>query len=156
MEKSQLNFKEFFTESHKEFLQDAKKTMLKIPNSHKELVKNYKINPEGGNTLDGGHVGEIDEKSKKIKIASPWNYGRVFTFLHEIAHAVWKYVLDDNLKKQWHSLYKKCKKQCPTGLDQGSEESFCMLYAQHYAKNKLVKFDHPNKELDKFIANLPK
>jgi len=149
-----LDFK-IFVENNKNFMSDVKETMLKIPKRHAKLVKNYKFHSEKGNTLkgDAGHVGEIDEKTKKIKVAGPWHYGREFCILHEIGHAVWKYLVDSKARKKWSELFKSAKKQDKDGLDQNEEESFCMIYAQHYAKNKLMKYDHP--ELQKFIDKLP-
>lgn len=150
-----MNFKEFLTESEKHN-EDVQKTLGKIPQMHSALVKGYKIKFQPGNTLKGddGHIGFIDEEKKTITIASPWNYGREYTLLHEIAHAVWKYIVTDDLKENWHALFKAEKKKDSTGLDQGSEEIFCMTYAQHYAHNKMVKFAHPR--LVEFIKKLPK
>ncbi len=130
--------------------------MLKIPASHRKLVKDYNFEAETDNTLknDKEHIGVIDEKNKKIKVAAPWNYGREFTILHEVAHAVFKYMVDAKMRKEWTEMVKKEKKKNKDGLDQNDEELFCMMYAQHYAKNKLTKFDHP--DLEVFISKLPK
>jgi hypothetical protein len=129
-------------------IQDALK---KIPQSHANLIKDYKIVFEPNNTLkkDNDHIGFIDEEKKIIKIAAPWNYGREYTFLHEIAHAVWKYFVNSKQKKIWSRLIKKAKENKKEGLDQNEEEIFCMIYAQHYAKNKISKFNHPT--LEEFI-----
>jgi hypothetical protein len=152
---NQLDFKSFLESS---FMTDVKKTVLKIPASHRNLVKGYKYKAEGGNTLsrDNKHVGEIDEKKKLIRVAAPWNYGREFTILHEIAHAVYKYFVNEKLRRDWSALLKKTKaksKEIRKYLDQDDEEIFCMIYAQHYTKNGMVKFEHP--ELEAFIEKLP-
>jgi hypothetical protein len=149
---------EFITFLEAEFMKDVKKTVLKIPAAHQKLVQGYKFKAEVGNTLSGdpGNVGEIDEKKKRIKIAAPWNYSREFTVLHEVGHAVWKYIVTDQKKKEWTQLLKKTKshsKENKQYLNQNDEEIFCMLYAQHYCKNGMVKFEHP--ELETFIAKLP-
>lgn len=136
-----LNFKVFLeADGH---MADVNKTILKLPKSHAALVKGYKFVVEKGNTLDGKNVGEIDEKKKRIKVAAPWNYPREFTILHEIGHAVWKYLVDNKKRKEWNELVKTARKTNKEGLDQNFEEVFCMIYAQHYVKNKVSKFDHP-------------
>lgn len=155
---NQLDFKSFLAESHKKFLNDVKKTIIKIPARHRALIKDYTFEKQDGNTLkgDGEHVGIIDEKKKKITVAAPWNYGREFTILHEFAHAVWKYLVGRKLREDWSVLVKKVKenKENKKDLDQNDEEIFCMIYAQFYSNNKIVKFDHP--ELLNFIEKLPK
>jgi len=154
----QLDFKSFLAESHKKFLSDIQKTIIKIPARHRALIKDYTFEKQDGNTLkgDNGHVGIIDEKKKKITVAAPWNYGREFTILHEFAHAVWKYLVGRKLRQEWSIEIKKAKKNkdAKKDLDQNDEEIFCMIYAQFYSNNKMVKFDHP--ELLKFIEKLPK
>ena len=96
------------------------------------------------NTLKGddGHIGFIDEKNKKITIASPWNYGREYTLLHEIGHAVWKYIMSSKDKSKWKEIIDPIKKANKKELNQNDEEIFCMTYAQVYANNKITKFDH--------------
>lgn len=138
-----MEFRRFLTEG-KKGEDDVKKTLGRIPKSHRELVKGYKFKFQPSNTLKGdrGHIGFIDEENKTITIASPWNYGREFTLLHEIGHAVWKYRLDDGDRKRWKDAVKEAKKSNREGLDQNEEETFCMAYAQAYAKNKMVKYDH--------------
>jgi len=150
-----LDFKYFLETS---FMTDVRKTVLKIPAAHRNLVKGYKYKAEGGNTLSGdeGHVGEIDEKKKRIRVAAPWNYGREFTILHEIAHAVYKYFVNEKMRKEWSAMLKKTKaksKENRDYLNQDDEEIFCMIYAQHYTRNGMVKFEHP--ELEKFIEKIP-
>lgn len=148
-----IKFKEYIQKKDAS-LEDIKKTLEKIPKSHYELVKDYKIVFQSSNTLknDDDHIGIIDEKNKTITIAAPWNYGREYTLLHEIGHAVWKYLMDKNKKEEWKKLFEKAKEKNKKDLSQDEEEIFCMTYAQNYAKNKLVKFDHEN--LLGFIQNI--
>lgn len=126
-------------------------TLSKLPPSHANLVKGYTFKFTGGNTLDGDddHVGYIQEDPKVIVIAAPWNYGREFTLLHEIAHRVYDR-LPDSLKKQWALIVKNT----PNRQDQSAEELFCMAYGCHYAKNKITIHDHP--AWHRFIEDLPK
>lgn len=156
---STLNFKSFLAESHKKFMDDVQKTIVKIPERHRALIKDYSFEKQDGNTLKGDkdHVGVIDEKKKKITVAAPWNYGREFTILHEFAHAVWKYLVGRKARKEWSEIVKQVKekhKESKKDLDQNDEEIFCMSYAQFYSNNKMVKFDYP--ELQSFIEKLPK
>ena len=132
-------------------MDDVKATLSKIPKSHFHLVKQYKFHIQDGNTLnnDKKHVGEIDEKNKKITVAAPWNYGREFTILHEVAHAVWKYKMTPDLKKEWEQLIKKTKKEMmeknkenKDSIDQNPEELFSMAYANTYAKHKNETYAH--------------
>lgn len=131
---------------------DVKKTLKKIPKKHFELIKKYKIHFEPNNTLKGDakHIGFIDEKNKKIKIAAPWNYSREFTLLHEVAHAVWKYMLDRNDKKEWKKIVKNTKNK----QNQNDEELFCMAYANYYAKHKVEIHNHET--WNEFIKNINK
>ena len=126
-------------------------TLKKIPDSHGKLIKDFHVNFEGGNTLHGDdqHVGYVDEEDKEICLASPWNYGREFTFLHEIAHKVYE-KLNDNTKKEWTKIVNKTKNK----QKQSPEELFAMAYANFYAKNKVVIHDH--EEWNEFIKDLPK
>jgi hypothetical protein len=127
-------------------------TLKKIPDSHGKLVKDFHVRFEGGNTLHGDdqHVGYVDEEDKEICLASPWNYGREFTFLHEIAHKVYEKLMSNDLKKKWAEIVKKTKNK----QKQSPEELFCMAYANHFIKNKIIIHDHP--EWHKFIEELPK
>lgn len=138
-----MDFREYINESA-EGQKDVKKTLGKIPRSHARLVDGYKFKFQPSNTLKGddGHIGFIDEKNKTITIASPWNYGREYTLLHEVGHAVWKYVLDDEAKSKWKNLLAPVRKANRKDLNQNDEEIFCMTYAQVYANNKITKFDH--------------
>lgn len=138
----------------KESEKDIEKTLSKIPENHRNLIKDYKISFQQSNSLhrDEKHIGVIDEKNKTITIAAPWNYGREFTLLHEIAHAVWKYLVSEQKKEEWSRLFKEAKSKNKKDLSQNEEEIFCMTYAQYYAKNKLKKFDHKN--LLEFVSKI--
>jgi hypothetical protein len=148
-----MQFK-LFLENTEFYTSDVKSTLGKIPKSHADLIKGYKIKFEPENTLknDSGHIGFIDEENKTIRIAAPWNYSRSFTFLHEIAHAVWKYKLSSKQKKDWKELIKSTKKQQKNELDkesksslsQNSEELFCMAYATKYSKHKIKSYLNKN------------
>lgn len=148
-----MEFKEYvLSEGAKD--EDVLKTLRKIPAKHSGLVKGYKIVFQPGTSLKGddGHIGLIDEKNKRITIAAPWNYGREYTLLHEIGHAVWKFLMDDQKKKEWKAILKKERSKNKTHLGQDDEEIFCMTYAQKYAKNKLKKFDR--NDLVDFISEI--
>lgn len=146
-----MRFKQYLSGEEKK---DVQKTLEKIPKHHADLVKDYKITLQPNNSLrgDDGHIGYIDEKNKKIVVSAPWNYGREYTLLHEVGHAVWKYILDDGKKEEWKKIVSKVRSKNKKDLNQNDEEIFCMSYAQHYAKNKLCKYDH--EELDKFISSI--
>lgn len=150
-----MNFK-LFLES-KEYSKDIKNTLAKLPKDHSALIKGYKIEFQPNNTLKGDseHIGFIDEENKKIRIAAPWNYGRCFTFLHEIAHAVWKYKVSTEKKKEWKELFASEKNKIKTNkdsLNQNAEEIFAMCYANFYAKHKISTYE--NKKWNEFIKNL--
>lgn len=146
-----MKFRQYLSEEEKK---DVGDTLEKIPKSHAELVKGYEISFQPSNCLksDKNHIGFIDEENKKIIIASPWNYGREYTLLHEIGHAVWKYKLNEDDKKNWKRTLGRVRSKNKKDLSQNDEEIFCMCYAQHYANNKLCKYDH--KELIEFISRL--
>lgn len=133
---------------------DIKKTLKKIPKSHANLIRDYEIVFQRNNTLKGDdkHIGLIDEKGKKITIAAPWNYGREYTFLHEIGHAVWKFILDAEKKEDWKKLLNKERTKGNKNLMQDYEEIFCMMYAQAYAKNKIEKYN--NQKLLNFVSKI--
>jgi hypothetical protein len=139
-----INFKTFFEQKLSEEDKNIKETLKRLPKSHRALIEGYKFHLQDGNTLkdDDEHVGFLDDDKKTIGIAGPWNYGREFTFLHEIAHKVWENILDANLKNAW----KKIESSEP-------EEHFCMAYANFYTKNPIVKYDKPTWK--KFIKELP-
>ncbi len=140
---------------------DIQKTLSKLPQSHQNLVKNYRWKFHAGNTLNGDnqHVGYIDDGDKEIAVAGPWGYGREFCVLHEVAHKVLK-VLPESIKHQWTDLLSKTKsaqiqnnKDNEDALDQNAEEIFCMSYANFYAKHKLLTYSNP--QWMEFIKNLP-
>lgn len=143
-------FMELMGEDDSEEKKDIYSTLKKIPPSHAALVKGFQWKFHAGNTLNGDdqHVGYMDDKEKEIAVAAPWNYGREFTILHEIAHRIWER-LPHQLKIQWVMIVANTKNK----QNQGAEENFCHGYANHYAKNKIVIHDHP--EWHQFIANLP-
>jgi hypothetical protein len=146
-----MRFKQYISNEEKKDIND---TLEKIPAKHSKLVRGYEISFQPSNCLKGdkGHIGFIDEENKKIVIASPWNYGREYTLLHEVGHAVWKYILKDNDKAEWKKTLDGVRAKNKKELSQNDEEIFCMCYAQHYAKNKLCKYDH--KELDNFVSKI--
>lgn len=148
-----MEFKQYLNEAI-EHEKDVRKTLRGLPKSHSKLVKGYKFVFQPSSCLKGDdkHIGLIDEKNKTITIAAPWNYGREYTLLHEVGHAVWKYLVDDKKKADWKNLLEPVKKNNKKDLDQGDEEIFCMIYAQVYAKNKMKKYDHD--ELVRFVKEI--
>lgn len=146
-----VRFKKYLESEEKK---DIKRTLEKIPEKHSLLVRDYEIVFQPNNTLKGdkGHIGLIDEKKKRMTIASPWNYPREYTLLHEIGHAVWKFILDKQHKNRWKALLKAERTKNKKNLCQDDEEIFCMIYAQVYAKNKMQKFE--NKVLEGFIRKI--
>jgi len=130
---------------------DIAKTLEKLPDSHAELVQGYNWKLHPGNTLNGDeeHVGYMDDQDKEIAVSSPWNYGREFTVLHEIGHRVWEKLVPPQYKKMWFQIAQNTEEK----QDQSPEELFCMAYANHYAKNKIVIHDHP--QWHEFIERLP-
>lgn len=143
-------FKLFFETTEED--KNIKNTLKKVPKKHAELIKKYTFEFLKGNTLKGDdqHIGLIDPFKKKITIAGPWNYGREFTLLHELAHKVWENFMDEKSKKEWSRLVKKVPKK--ERLDQDDEEMFCHAYANTYVQNKIVIHHHPDWE--KFIKKL--
>jgi hypothetical protein len=133
--------------------EDLKKTLAKLPQRHRDVVKDYKFvfQPSNGLKGDPKHIGFIDEEKKTITVAAPWNHSREYTLLHEVGHAVWKHFVREKEKKEWRRILAAHRKK-HKNLDQEHEEMFCMLYAQYYAKNKLEKYDH--KELLDFVAKI--
>jgi transketolase len=147
-------FKEFLLEGIQE---EVKETIKKLPKAHQALVKGYKFKFEGGNTLKGSseNIGMIhlnNDKKKEIHVAAPWNYPRVFTVLHEVAHVIFeKFMAHNNkLKKEWTKIVDNTKKK----VNQSAEEIFCHAYANHFSKNKIVIHTHP--EWTKFIEDFCK
>lgn len=146
-----MRFKKYLESEEKK---DVRKTLGKIPKKHADLVKDYEIIFEPSNTLKGDddHIGLIDEKKKRITIAAPWNYGREFTLLHEVGHAVWKFILDSKKKSEWSAMLEKERSKNKKNLMQDDEEIFCMVYAQIYTKNKIKKYDKKN--LIRFVSKI--
>lgn len=142
-------FMELFSEYSKEE-SAVRDTLRRVPIRHKNLFKGYNFKFEKSNTLDGDHVGEISVKGdKKVRISAPWNYGREFVLLHELAHLVWKeYIQNKELEEKWRSILKKH----PFKQEKAAEEAFAHCYANFYSRNKIVGFD--NKEREKFIEEL--
>lgn len=126
-----------YLESEEE--ENVQKMISKLPKGHQRLLKGYKFKYTPGNTLKGDddHIGYIHKD--KIVVAAPWNYGREFTTLHEIAHLVWEYKMTPALKKEWSAVVKKNPKR----QKQNDEELFAMAYACHYAKHQIKVHDHP-------------
>lgn len=146
-----MNFSQFLLEAEEEE-KNIQAMLKKLPKKHAALMKGFKFKYVPGNTLDGddSHIGLI--KGKTITVAGPWNYGREFTTLHEIAHMVWEKLMTDKHKSAWGALLKKTKsghvkdikgKNLKTdALDQNEEEIFCMAYAAAYCKHPSVIYHH--------------
>lgn len=153
-----MRFREFIQQqmmsgdSMDEEKRDIHKTLSKLPPSHAALVKDYQWKFHAGNTLNGDdqHVGYVDDGSHEIAVAGPWNYGREFTILHEVGHKVWDHFVTPQMKQEWHHIVANTKNR----QDQEPEELFCMAYANHYVKNKIVI--HTHKAWEQFIARIPK
>lgn len=136
-----MDFTQFFENSmSQEEDKNVKATLKKLPKAHQALLKGFKIKFISGNTLKGDkeHVGYMLTSPKEIVIASPWNYPREFTFLHEVGHLVWAQFVDEGLQKEWQKVVDSTKER----QHQGYEELFCMAYASHFAKNKISIHDH--------------
>lgn len=149
-----MRFREFVQQTsgdNSEETKDIQRTLSKLPPSHAALVSGFKWKFQAGNTLDGDddHVGYMDPMSKEIAVAAPYNYGREFTILHEIAHKVWEHLVPAQLKQQWTQIVSNTKHK----QNQEPEELFCMAYANTYAKNKIVIHTHP--EWEAFVKGLP-
>jgi hypothetical protein len=151
-----MRFKEFMqqmmpNDGMDEEKRDIQKTLSKLPPSHAALVKGYRWKFHAGNTLNGDdeHVGYVDDGDKEIAVAGPWNYGREYTILHEVGHKVWDHFVNPQLRQEWTHIVANTKNR----QEQEPEELFCMAYANHYAKNKIVI--HTHKEWEEFIARLP-
>jgi hypothetical protein len=143
------NFKKFLEASEEK--QNIMDMLSKLPKRHRQLIKGYRFKFEPGNTLKGDddHVGLIDQDRKTITVAAPWNYGREFTLLHEVAHMVWEVFLTPAMKMMWKKIVASTKHK----QNQNPEELFCMAYANHYAKHKVEIHNHP--EWDEFIQRIP-
>lgn len=137
-----MNFKKFLEQNEKEENKNVQEALEKLPKVYRKLVKGFKFKFLDGSTLNGDteHVGYMTHKPKVIAVAGPWHYGREFTFFHEIGHLVWEKLMDEEKRDEWKKILKhtKGKRQ-----HQGLEEMFCMMFANEYAKNKVVIHDHP-------------
>jgi hypothetical protein len=144
-------FRQFYEQS-KEQEANCDATLKKLPPSHRELISHYKIKWHGDNTLagDDGHIGIVNPNTKTITIAAPWNYGREYTFLHEIAHKVFERFMTKPMFAAWKKIIAGTKDK----MKQNAEELFCMAYANHFAKNKIVIHTHP--EWDNYIKKFIK
>jgi hypothetical protein len=142
-----VNFRKYLNDSEST---DVKKTLEKLPTKHRKLVAPFKIQFQGGNTLKGdkGHVGCVDEKKMTITVASPWNFPREFTFIHEIAHLVWREFMTPKLREEWARLLKKK----PPEVKDTDEEIFAHVYSNHFVSNKVPK--HTDPSWDNFIKKL--
>lgn len=145
-----LSFRRFVEFEESEEKSDIGRTLSKIPPSHADLVRGFNWKFSAGNTLKGDdqHIGYIDTRSKEIAVAAPWNYGREFTVLHEIAHQVWDNLMTPEQKSMWENIVANTKNK----QNQSPEELFCMAYANFYAKNKITIHDHP--EWNNFVKGM--
>jgi hypothetical protein len=137
-----------FVEQSEEQEKNIKATIAKLPKSHAALIKGYKVKWGCDNVLGNGddaHIGLVNPKTRTITISAPYNYGREFTFLHEIAHKVYERFMTKELLEEWKKILKNTKEK----MKQSPEELWCMAYANHFAKNKIVIHNHP--EWDDFI-----
>lgn len=150
-------FRKFLLENEEK--ENVQKMIRQLPKGHQRLLRGWKFKYQPGNTLDGDddHIGLIH--NDKITVAAPWNYGRCFTTLHEIAHLVWEHKMTPDLKKKWEALVSETKakhksqlpKDCHAALDQNAEEIFCMAYATAYSKHPVITYN--NKAWIAFIKN---
>lgn len=128
---------------------DSRASIKKLPKGHQSLVRGYDIVFEPRNTLKGddGHVGMVIDRPKKIiRVAAPWNYGREFAMIHEIAHLVYAAYMTDDLRRRWKKLAMSTKGR---KKDENAEELFCHAYANYFVTRPVVIHDHP--EWKKFI-----
>ena len=140
-----------YLEADEEAMSDLKKTLSKLPKSHRDLVKDFDWAFEPGDTLKDfpGHIGRMDPEKKRITVAAPWNYGREYAILHEIGHLVWAAYVDDSRKQEWERIVRATGRK----QRQNPEELFAMAYATTYAKNKVLI--HAHKTWDQFVRQIP-
>lgn len=155
-----MDFSQFLIEAEEEE-KNIEAMLKKLPKKHAALMKGFKFKYVPGNTLNGddAHIGLI--KGKTVTVAGPWNYGREFTTLHEIAHQVFEKLVNTKLRKEWEKVLKETKPQHikelkskgmkTDALNQEAEELFCMAYAATYAKHPTVIYHC--KEWTDFIKN---
>lgn len=155
-----MSFKQFLEFEEK---RNVAKLLDSLPKGHRELLDGYKFKYTPGNTLNGDnqHIGYIYKD--RIVVAAPWNYSRMFTTLHEIAHLVWEYLVTDKLKKEWSKLLKRTKQaqidkfdkeEQKKALRQNDEEIFCMSYAAKYSNHAPVVWH--NEDWFKFLDKIEK
>ena len=135
--KEYMSFKQFF--EAEEEVNNVKAMLDKLPSKHRELVKDFKFRYVSGNTLDGDnqHIGVIEKDI--ITVAAPWNYGREWVTIHEIAHQIF----EKFCTSKWKKLWSKVVKQNPKRQRQNDEELWCMAYSCHFAKHKIEVHNHP-------------
>ena len=137
-----------FMEQKSEEEKNVQKTIDRLPKRFRNLLKNFNVKLTCKNTLNGDrkHIGIIHQFD--IEIAAPWNYGREFTFLHEVAHLIWEKMVTSEQKNEWKKLAKLYKNKPKMNF----EELFCMFFASTYANHHVETYSHP--KLIKFIKNL--
>ena len=137
-----------FLEQKSEEEKNLHKTINKLPKRYQKLMKNFSIKLTCKNTLNGDrkHIGIIHKFD--IEVAAPWNYGREFTFLHEVAHLIWEKIITSKQKSEWKRLAKLYKGK----PKMNEEELFCMFFASTYAKHHKETYNNP--KLMAFIKNL--
>lgn len=137
-----------FVEQKSEEEKNLQKTIAKLPEKYQKLLKNFNIKLTCKNTLnnDKNHIGVIHKFD--IEVAAPWNYGREFTFLHEVAHLIWEKLIKKNQKKEWKKLARLYKSK-PKMND---EELFCMFFASTYANHPVETYNQP--KLVSFVKKL--
>ena len=138
-----------FVEQKSEEQKNLKATIDKLPKKHRMLLANFKIKLTCKNTLDNdtNHIGNINKYD--IVVAAPWNYGREFTTLHEIAHLIFEKLVTEKQKQEWNKLCKKFYNKKPK---MNCEEVFCMVYASNYSTHHIETYNIP--ELTDFIKTL--
>jgi hypothetical protein len=144
-----MNFKTWLEGAEED--KDVRKTLAKVPKAHSALLRGYKFFWQDGNTLknDPEHIGFIKGSPENIvTIASPWNYGREYTLLHELGHLVWAKFVPAEKREQWQHVVNNTKDK----QNQNAEELFCMAYANTYANNKIEIHSHP--EWERFIKSI--
>ena len=137
-----------FLEQKSEEEKNLQKTIAKLPEKYRKLLKNFNIKLTCKNTLNGDrdHIGVIHQFD--IEVAAPWNYGREFTLLHEVAHLIWEKLITEKQKDQWKRLAKLYKGK----PKMNEEELFCMFFASTYANHHVETYNHP--KLMAFIKSL--
>lgn len=137
-----------FVEQKSEEEKNIQTTIANLPKRYQKLLKNFNIKLTCKNTLNGDkdHIGVIHKFD--IEVAAPWNYGREFTFLHEVAHLIWEKLITDDQKKEWKRLAKLYKGK-PKMND---EELFCMFFASTYSNHQVETYNLA--KLVKFIKTL--